>query len=187
MAVVEYFLLAGLGIWFAVGAAYAFGVRLTLPGRAWALRFRAVVRWQVFGANPRGSASTATYRFEIRDSGSGDAAGPEWKTLAEGHADWSWHGFLWQPQRRLADGLRYFAKVIGGSDEGAGAISAKRGAEAVVSDYLARVSPPGPGQTREVRLIVRRFSAWADRPASAPSVTERTVAFSRESHDASNR
>lgn len=199
MAVVEYFLLAGLGLWLGVGAAYALGVRLPVPGLVWAARFRAVVQWEVFSANARGSTSTATYRFEIRDSEGGGS--PAWKAVAEGHARWVWYGFLWQPQRRLADGLRYFARAIGSSEESPEAISVKRGAEAVVSDYLAKVSPPEPGQVRETRLVVRRFSTALGEPpgcelgASSPvapstpsgglvAVSERTVAFSGESHDA---
>lgn len=190
MAVVEILLLAGLGIWWAAGCAYALGIRLSLPGLVWAFRFRALVRWEVFGANARGSASTSTYRFEIRDSAGTQE--PGWKTAAEGHAGWSWHGFLWQPQRRLADSLRRCAKILSGSDQSPGATTERHVAEAIVRDFLARVSPPALGQNREIRLVVRHFSAQAgsagaapvESPAPAPGA-ERIVAFSRESHDAS--
>lgn len=188
MAVVEILLLAGLGIWWAAGCAYALGVRVRLPGLVWAFRVRALVRWEVFGANPHGSASTSTYRFEIRDSAGTQE--PVWKTAAEGHAGWSWHGFLWQPQRRLADSLRRCAKILSGSDQSPGATTERHVAEVIVRDFLARVSPPALGQNREIRLVVRHFIAPVGPTESAPVASpsplpgaERIVAFSRESHD----
>lgn len=149
-------LLAGLGAWFAASTLFAMGIGTTLPHLRWARRFRAVVAWDVFGANRRGTGRAATYTFQVRDSKGTTRA--DWQTVAEGHAGWAWHAWLWQPQRRVADGLRCFAKSIGGAAaEPASAAAASRGrlAQEAVGDYLARTCPLAPGHAREIRLVIR--------------------------------
>jgi hypothetical protein len=142
-AVLGFWLLTSIGMLFEIGWLQ----RLVTPLQ----RFRFFGPWAMFAA---GQGRKGSYNLAYRDlKYPGD--NPAWRIAATGH-HWSWHVFLLDPRRSIADAVHFTGRSVHRHLQQGPTPSAAREiafAQIRLRDYLDRLAPQPAHTKREVRVI----------------------------------
>lgn len=159
MGVIEITVIAILALWTLASVGYCSrNPRWHLLTR-WNRQFCACSSWRLFGADDR-AAPSGVVELDYRDHRASDESAP-WMTVKD--SCWSWHAFLWMPDRRLANRVYYLIREL--------AACVKRPPTAdhplplparMIANYSCRRTPLRAGERREFRLVVRHRPETSD-------------------------
>lgn len=148
--------IAALTLWALASVCFTLGIPWVCRVVAPSHRIRLFGTWSMFAAGP---GRKGAYALAYRDLATGELE-PPWTVAAVGY-HWSWHGFLLDPRRTIADAVHTLGKAAHHNLQHLPDSSVPRQIEfiqAKLEDYLMRLVPPRPRCVREIRVI-RQFAA----------------------------
>jgi hypothetical protein len=151
MSVTAIIACAVLGLWLLASIGTSLGLGWLRRGVAPFDRFRVFGPWAMFAA---GEGRKGAYGLAYRDRKSPDAETP-WTTAIAGH-HWSWHVFLLDSRRSIADAVHHLGRALHWHlrQSRTPAIAREIAFTQVrLCDYLRHLAPPPAGTCREIRVI----------------------------------
>lgn len=141
-----------LTLWTVVSVGYCFRPLRSRLFPRWNRQFHTWTTWRLFGTDDRAVLS-GVLELDYRDLGPDGSPGP-WTTVEA--TCWSWHAFLWLPERRLANRVYHLIRELAAAIERARTTSPALLPQArLIGAYLRRRHPIASGKIRELRLVIR--------------------------------
>lgn len=140
-----------LALWLIASIVHHFGVTWLQRALAPLDRFRFFGPWAMFAS---GAGRKGAYGLAYRDRSHADDSTP-WTLAAAGY-HWSWHVFLLDPRRTIAEAVHNTGRDLHRHLQQRPSPAATREiafAQARLRDYLHHLAPPSAGATREIRVI----------------------------------
>ncbi len=154
MGLLESTVIAAFAFWTLGSLGYCCRNRRWRVFARWNRQFRVFTSWRVFNADDS-AVDSGVLELDYRDRGGSGEEAP-WTVVRD--ACWSWHAFMWMPERRVANRVYYLIRELAAGLPGAGLPAGNAAVPAparIIGDYLGRTYPPTSGGIREFRLVVR--------------------------------